>query len=95
MQYYQYIVNIMHPALRRLDLNLLLFFDTVFRHQSVIWAASELAMSNSVLRHALRRLRKTFNDEVFYRSGQEMRPTVFAVGLSDTISDSLRTLVKV
>ncbi|WP_246235981.1 hypothetical protein [Acerihabitans arboris] len=51
-------------------------------------------MSNSVLRQALGRLRKTFNGDLFYRSGQEMRPTVFAVGLSDTIIDSLRTLEK-
>ncbi|MGM3176020.1 LysR family transcriptional regulator [Dickeya lacustris] len=82
----------MHPQLRRLDLNLLLVFDAIFRHQSVTRAASELAISNSALSHALSRLRKTLNDELFYRSGQEMRPTVFAQNLAATIGDGLRLL---
>lgn len=92
VQYYQFMVNIMHPQLRRLDLNLLLVFDAIFRHQSVTRAAAELAMSNSALSHALSRLRKTLNDELFYRSGQEMRPTVFAQKLAATIGDGLRLL---
>ncbi|MGV2398739.1 MAG UNVERIFIED_CONTAM: LysR family transcriptional regulator, partial [Klebsiella aerogenes] len=45
-------MNIMHPALRRLDLNLLLVFDAIYRHSSVRLAADELAMSTSALSHA-------------------------------------------
>ena len=50
-------MNIMHPALRRLDLNLLPVFDAIYRHRSVRLAADELAMSTSALSHALSRLR--------------------------------------
>jgi hypothetical protein len=32
-------MNIMHPALRRLDLNLLPIFDAIYRHSSVRLAA--------------------------------------------------------
>ncbi|WP_225622242.1 LysR family transcriptional regulator [Musicola keenii] len=82
----------MHHHLRRLDLNLLLVFDAMFRHGSVARAAAELAMSNSALSHALGRLRKILNDELFYRSGQDMKPTVFAEGLAPAIGDGLRRL---
>ncbi|OXH87618.1 hypothetical protein CA830_22580, partial [Burkholderia multivorans] len=47
----------MHRDLRRLDLNLLLVFDALYRHRSVAAAAHELAMSPSALSHALARLR--------------------------------------
>lgn len=82
----------MHSYLRRMDLNLLLVFDAIYRHQSVTRAADELAMSNSALSHALGRLRNALNDELFYRSGQQMRATVLAESLAATIGDSLRTL---
>lgn len=36
-------MNIMHPALRRLDLNLLPVFDAIYRHRSVRRAAKESA----------------------------------------------------
>ena len=48
-------MNIMHPVLRRIDLNLLPVFDAVYRSRSVRLAAEELAMSTSALSHALRR----------------------------------------
>ncbi len=59
-------MNIMHPALRRLDLNLLLVFDAIYRHSSVRLAADELAMSTSALSHALSRLRVALNDPLFF-----------------------------
>lgn len=51
-------MKIMHPSLRRLDLNLRLVFDALFRHRSVTVAADELAMSPSACSHALSRLRE-------------------------------------
>ena len=67
-------MNIMHPALRRLDLNLLPVFDAIYRHRSVRPAADELAMSTSALSHALSRLRTTLNDPLFFREGHRMSP---------------------
>ncbi|MDT8822605.1 LysR family transcriptional regulator, partial [Klebsiella pneumoniae] len=55
-------MNIMHPVLRRIDLNLLPVFDAVYRSRSVRLAAEELAMSTSALSHALSRLRSALND---------------------------------
>ncbi|MET1079884.1 MAG: LysR family transcriptional regulator [Pseudomonas sp.] len=46
----------MHPDLRRLDLNLLLVFDSLFRLCSVSAAAQEMALSASAFSHALARV---------------------------------------
>ena len=69
-------MNIMHPALRRLDLNLLPVFDAIYRHRSVRLAADELAMSTSALSHALSRLRTTLNDPLFFRAALAKKETI-------------------
>ncbi|WP_409307009.1 LysR family transcriptional regulator [Pectobacterium sp. B1J-3] len=85
-------MNIMHPTLRRLDLNLLPVFDAIYRHRSVRLAADELAMSTSALSHALSRLRITLNDPLFYREGHHMCPSVYAIQLAPSIASSLKFL---
>ncbi|SQC42387.1 LysR family transcriptional regulator [Klebsiella pneumoniae] len=75
-------MNIMHPVLRRIDLNLLPVFDAVYRSRSVRLAAEELAMSTSALSHALSRLRSALNDPLFYREGHRMCPSVYASQLA-------------
>jgi DNA-binding transcriptional LysR family regulator len=85
-------MNIMHPALRRLDLNLLPIFDAIYRHRSVRLAADELAMSTSALSHALSRLRVTLNDPLFYREGHRMCPSVYASQLAPSIASALKFL---
>ncbi|EJY8470619.1 LysR family transcriptional regulator [Cronobacter sakazakii] len=85
-------MNIMHPSLRRLDLNLLPVFDAIHRHRSVRKAADELAMSTSALSHALSRLRTTLNDPLFYREGHRMCPSVYATQLAPSIASALKFL---
>ncbi|MDU3897790.1 MAG: LysR family transcriptional regulator [Enterobacter sp.] len=85
-------MNIMHPALRRLDLNLLPVFDAIYRHSSVRLAADELAMSTSALSHALSRLRVSLNDPLFYREGHRMCPSVYATQLAPVIASALKYL---
>ncbi|OAE08409.1 LysR family transcriptional regulator [Pantoea sp. OXWO6B1] len=85
-------VNIMHSALRRLDLNLLPIFDAIYRHRSVRLAADELAMSTSAMSHALSRLRITLNDPLFFREGHRMCPSVYAVQLAPSIASTLNDL---
>ncbi|EJH4503569.1 LysR family transcriptional regulator [Cronobacter sakazakii] len=85
-------MNIMHPSLRRLDLNLLPVFDAIYRHRSVRKAADELAMSTSALSHALSRLRTTLNDPLFYREGHRMCPSVYATQLAPSIASALKFL---
>ncbi|WP_411704130.1 LysR family transcriptional regulator [Edaphovirga cremea] len=87
-------MNIMHLNLRRIDLNLLLVFEAVYRLRSVTRAAAELALSTSALSHALTRLRKSLSDELFYRVGNDMLPTVFAESLAPAIGESLTLLTK-
>ncbi len=82
----------MHSSLRRLDLNLLLVFDALFRHRSVAMAADELAMSPSACSHALSRLRDTLADELFVRTGNAMQPTAEAELMAAGVSDALRIL---
>jgi DNA-binding transcriptional LysR family regulator len=85
-------MNIMHSVLRRIDLNLLLVFDAVYRHQSVRMAAEELVISTSALSHALTRLRTALNDPLFYRQGHRMCPSVYATQLAPSISSALTFL---
>ncbi|HEJ7152433.1 TPA: LysR family transcriptional regulator [Serratia marcescens] len=87
-------MNIIHLDLKRLDLNLLLVFEAVYRLRSVTRAAAELALSASALSHALIRLRKALADELFYRVGNDMHPTVYADSLAPTVSESLALLAK-
>lgn len=82
-------MNIMHPALRRIDLNLLPVFDAIYRHRSVRMAAEELIISTSALSHALSRLRIALNDPLFYRQGHHMCPSVYATQLAPAVSSTL------
>jgi DNA-binding transcriptional LysR family regulator len=82
----------MHRDLRRLDLNLLLVFDALVRHRSVTQAAEELAMSASALSHALARLRDALADELFVRTGNEMRPTATAERMMGPVGEALDML---
>ncbi len=86
------LMNIMHPALRRIDLNLLPAFDAVYRHRSVRMAAEVLIMSTSALSHALSRLRVALNDPLFYREGHRMCPSVYATQIAPTIASALSFL---
>lgn len=82
----------MHPNLRRLDLNLLLIFDALFRHRSVTAAADELAMSPSACSHALSRLRESLCDELFVRVGSTMQPTTQAELMAEGVASALGIL---
>lgn len=61
--------------LHQLDLNLLVMFDALYRHQSVSQTANEICISQSAFSHGLSRLRKRLNDELFIRTNNVMVPT--------------------
>lgn len=82
----------MHSALRRLDLNLLLVFDALYRSASVVVAADELALSPSAFSHALARLRVSLADDLFIRAGNSMTPTPLARGLANPVAQALNLL---
>lgn len=85
-------LNAMHAALRKLDMNLLLVFDSLYRHRSVTGAASELALSPSALSHALNRLRASLDDPLFIRSGGGMVPTAKAASIAARVAAALGSL---
>lgn len=58
-------MNLMHLA--RTDLNLLVVFAAVARYRSVTSAAEHLALSQSAISHALKRLRHVVGDALFVR----------------------------
>jgi DNA-binding transcriptional LysR family regulator len=92
VHFFQGILHDMHTALRRLDLNLLLMFDALYRSRSVALASTELSMSASAFSHALTRLRGALNDELFVRDGGCMRPTSRSEELAGGISQALQLL---
>lgn len=68
-----------------LDLNLLPVFDALIRVGNVSRAAEELAMSQSAVSHALKRLRLFFGDPLFMKTGSGMQPTPKALELRSPV----------
>jgi DNA-binding transcriptional LysR family regulator len=83
--------------LRRLDLAVLLVFLGLLRHRKASQVAADLAMTQSAISHALKRLREVFDDELFLRRPHGMEPTAIALTLEAPIAaavESLRKAVK-
>ena len=80
--------------MERLDLNLFRVFDTIMVHRSVAAASRELGVTASAVRHALTRLRKLLDDEVFVAGPNGMVPTQKAIELAPGIREGLGSLVR-
>jgi DNA-binding transcriptional LysR family regulator len=63
---------------RRIDLNLLVTFVAVYELRSVTAASKSLGITQPAVSHSLGRLRESLNDELFYRSGNNLMPTPFS-----------------
>lgn len=85
-------MNIVHSDLRKLDLNLLLVFEALFRLGSVTQASNELCMSASAFSHALARLRESLGDVLFVRQSNRLQPTARALRMAGGISLALKLL---
>lgn len=81
--------------LRSVDLNLLTVFDSIMRHGNLSKAADQLAMTQSAASAALSRLRTTFDDELFVRSGHGMVPTPLALEIAQPIHEALSSIENV
>ena len=73
--------------LRRIDLNLLWVFYAVMKYRKLTVAAEHLSMTSSAVSHALSRLRSTFNDELFQRTGHGLKPTSRALELAPRVAE--------
>lgn len=78
--------------LRRLDLALLLTFLGLMRHSKAADVAKELAVTQSTISHALRRLRDVFDDDLFIRKPHGLEPTAFAIDLEPRIHQAVKLL---
>jgi DNA-binding transcriptional LysR family regulator len=79
--------------IRRLDLNLLWVFHSVMQHRKLTLAAEQLSMTQSAVSHALARLRHTFGDELFVRTGHGLKPTARALELAPRIAGIIELAV--
>lgn len=78
--------------LRSLDLNLLPVFDVLMSEQHLSRASERLAMSQPAVSNALKRLRETFNDELFVRTSRGLKPTPRAIALHEAVLPALRQI---
>jgi DNA-binding transcriptional LysR family regulator len=71
------------------DLNLLRVLDALLQEGSTVRAAKRLGLSQPAVSAALGRLRAALGDELFYRHGQGLEPTVLAKSLSTPLREIL------
>jgi len=81
--------------IRRLNLNLLFVFTTIFEEKSISRASDKLAISQPALSASLKQLRDFFHDEIFIRSPQGMMPTTLAKKRYPQIRDLLHDLEQI
>ena len=72
-------------SLRHFDLNLLKVFATIMRERQLTRTGQQLGLTQSAVSQALKRLRETLDDDLFVRTGTEMRPTPLALELEPTV----------
>lgn len=63
---------------QRIDLNLLVIFDAIYRSRNLTAAGRELGLSQPAMSQALGRLRSTFKDPLFVRLSRGFQPTPLA-----------------
>jgi hypothetical protein len=78
-----------------LDLNLLRVFDALFQERSLPRAADQLELTPSAVSHALSRLRRLLDDELFVRTPDGMRPTRRAEEIGPRLHKALAHLAAV
>lgn len=81
-------------SLRTFDLNLLRVFDALMRHRSVSAAAKELGVTSSAISHALARLRRVLQDELFVPGSTSMEPTPLAKTIAPEVKGGMGRILE-
>ena len=76
----------------RVDLNLFVVFDVIYREGNLTRASEALNLSQPAVSHALGRLRDRFDDPLFERSGKKMVPTPLAKAIVERVRLALGNL---
>lgn len=71
------------------DLNLLRVLDALLIERSTVKAGARLGLSQPAVSGALKRLRLSLGDELFFRSGQKLEATAFALSLKEPLQEIL------
>lgn len=74
---------------RRLDLDLLELFETVFRTSNLTAAGEKLGLSQPAVSRGLARLREVYDDQLFVRQPRGVQPTPFAQQLVAPVAAAL------
>lgn len=72
---YLYMLDIYNTSMTETDLNLVRTFLRLYETRSVTRTAEQMSLTQPSVSHALRRLRKQFNDNLFSRSSGGLEPT--------------------
>lgn len=78
--------------LSRIDMNLLVYLDTLLRERSVTRAADQLGISQPAMSNGLRRLRSLFDDPLLIRTSEGMTPTERAQQLEPMLRTVLQDI---
>jgi DNA-binding transcriptional LysR family regulator len=78
--------------LSRIDLNLLVVFDTIYAESSITRAGRRLNLSQPAISHALGRLRQLLDDPLFVRHGRLVLPTPLARRMIEPVRRALKTI---
>ena len=71
------------------DLNLLRILDALLTEHSTVKAGKRLGLSQPAVSSALSRLRHALGDELFFRNGQKLEATQFALSLHEPLQEIL------
>lgn len=75
--------------LSRVDLNLFVVFDVIYRERNLTRAADTLHITQPAVSNALNRLRETFDDKLFVRRSGQMVPTPLAENIIERVRTAL------
>lgn len=78
--------------IQKLDLNLLLILDTIYREGNITRASQQLHLTQPAVSHALGRLRDHLGDPLFTRQGTQMVPTPYTRNLIGPVRQALQLL---
>ena len=81
-----------HVDISRVDLNLFVVFEVIYREGNLTRASEALNLSQPAVSHALARLRDRFDDPLFERSGKKMVPTPLAKAIVERVREGLGCL---
>ncbi|WNC72468.1 LysR family transcriptional regulator [Thalassotalea psychrophila] len=82
-------MNKLEQRLNRVDLNLLVALNVIFKELNITKAAEALFVTQPAMSKILKKLRLLFDDPLFYRTSAGMRPTAKAIEIRENLPNIL------